>query len=782
MKMLKRKAIAASLLALSLSSGTSHAVLERVGPPDNSPPIGGFPAWYQDTTGLALEFCSPINAAEVAGGWCLLLPGDVPNPPEAFPTSFFDEHFWFAADASMTPATGGRALLVLAVEAAFSADVVPGGQIAFSRIRMVLNPVPVTGSYRFIHPYGEQVIEATAGDRIFFTDDVGINCPPGQFDCATQGALGPFLLPANAPGGPELPPVSGPVPGKLYIADPARVGPVTGSPLTSFTDSSGAVRNHNIYRIEGPAGSGLGIDPVSGASVDYLETTDFSLMGRIFSGTLPGRVTVERATYERDPATGNKLDVFASAVGTSQGRVPAQPRPPTVVPQLSFFDAACAGTVDPVTGEVLPPFGAPAAATETQMLAASAGTYWGQIAPATIPAAVCVKDLTARDITGNIVPVYHPYQVADDVFITSALFDRAAGTLTVNAESTDKVVPPTLTLTYGTFSGVMTAGTLTVPNLLSPPSRVRVRSSAFGTSEEHVRTTLATATPVGQTLAVNDTFSLLEDAPLTSFNVLANDTGAAGGTVALTGLPRLGTAVVNLDGTIGYTPNPNASGTDQVSYTVTVAGRVSNVAVATITITPVNDPPTAVNDSATAIANVTQAINVIANDTDPDGAANIVGATNVSQPVGVPATPGAIAPTGATVTVAGGVVSFRSPVAGRFTFTYNAIDTAGAISATPATVTVQVAAAETVSITRSEYVSSKGRLRAEGLIGPAAGQTVTVEFLSSTGGVLGLAGTATPDAVGNWAVDAVVARPAAASRLRATSSNGATTVTTLTLK
>lgn len=769
MNKLKHTAIAAGLLALALASGPSQAVLERVGPPDNSPAIGGYPAWYQDTTGLALEFCNPMNLAEVEGGWCLLLPGDVPTVPEVFPTAFFDEHFWFAGDASMTPASGGKALLGVALEAAFAADVVPGGQIAFTRVRLVLNPVPVTGNYRFIHPYGEKTIRAVAGDKIFFTDDVGINCAPGQFDCAMQGQVGPFLLPSDAPGGAELPPVAGPVPGKLYIADPARVGPVTGSPLPAFTDSAGQLRNHNIFRIEGPAGSGLGVDPGSGARVDFIETTDFALMGRVFAGPLPGRVAVERASYERD-ATATKLDVFASAAGTSQGRLPAQQRPATVVPQLSFYDAACGGTVDLVTGEVKPPYLAPAAATETQMIAMSPGLYWAQTTPAVLPATVCVKDLTARDVTGNVVPVYQPQRVSDQVTITAAEFNRVDSTLTVSAESSDKLTPPALTLAYGTYRGDMTGGSIVVPNVTAPPSLVRVLSSGFGADDHLVRTFFAGGAPVGVPVAVNDTFSLNEDSLLASFDVLANDTGAAGGTVALDALPRFGMAAVNPDGTIGYTPNLNANGTDQFTYTVTVAGQVSNTGTATITITPVNDPPTAVNDSVSGVANTPLAINVIGNDTDPDGAADIVAATNVTPP------------TGATVTVSGGVVTFTTAAGGTYSFTYYALDSAGATSANPATVTVQVAAAETLTIGRAEYIRGKGRLRAQGTISPIAGQTIAVEFLSASGAVLGFAGTGTTDVTGNWSVDVAVPLPTGATQIRATSSNGTSRVATLSLK
>jgi len=76
----------------------AHAALTRMGPVSNAPSIGGFPTWYQDSTGLTLEFCDPLTQSEVDGGWCLILPGDVKSVPESFPTSFFDEHFYFAAD------------------------------------------------------------------------------------------------------------------------------------------------------------------------------------------------------------------------------------------------------------------------------------------------------------------------------------------------------------------------------------------------------------------------------------------------------------------------------------------------------------------------------------------------------------------------------------------------------------------------------------------------------------------------------------------------------------
>lgn len=785
-------ALKKTALALALAFGTAgaaHAVLERAGPTSLSPQVGGYPEWYQDTTGLALEFCSP-NAAELAGGWCLLLPGDAPAVPEVFPSAFGDEHFYWAATASAPAAAGTRALLVLAQEAAFAAGGArPGDQIVFARIRMVLNPVPVGGRYRIIHPFGEDFIDAPAGGKIFYTEDIGIGSP-GDFTGALSSRLGPFLLPSSVPGGAEMPPLTAgnpapdtdpahfggafaPTPypgtGKAYIADPARIGPVTGSALPDFVDSTGALRNHNIFRIEGPAGSALGVDPATGASVDYVETTDFSLMGRVFTNQLPSRIVVERASYERD-ALGQKLDVFATAAATAQSRLPAQPRPAAVAPQLTFYDAPCAGTIDPATGEIKPPFSAPAGANEFQMFSIPPGLHHGQATPPAIPATVCVKDSAARDANGNIVPVFVPQPVSDLVNISQASFDGATGTLTVSAASSDAVSPPTLRLTFGNFQGELVNGSIVVPNLIAAPSSVRVHSSALGAEQRLVATAAAAVTPPSLPVAVNDAYSMFEDGGAQVLAVLGNDSNAAGGAVALTSAPRLGSAVVNADGTVTYTPNLNANGTDQFTYTVTLGAQTSNTATATIDIAPVNDPPLAVNDATNAIAGIAKTINLLANDSDPDGAADLAAAVGIVPPAGV------------TMSVTGGTVNFLAAAAGTYSFTYQAQDVAGALSANAATVTVQVAAAETVSIAKNEYVRSKSFLKAAGTVSPAAGQTVRIDFVDAAGNVVGFVGTYPTDAAGAWQVATTAPLPAGASAMRVTTSNGAVRASALVFK
>ena len=490
MKVYKLTTIAFSMAA-ALLAPAAHAVLERTGPIDTA---NGFPRWYMDTTGLNFELCLPLNAEELRLGHCLLLPGDAPATPEVFPGLFADEHFWWQAGAEMTTAAGGRARLVLGLEAAFSADVAPGNQIAFSRIRVLLRPVPVTGTYRFIHPYGIETAFGTAGDRIFFTDDVGIGAP-GDFTGATKGRLGPFLLPSQTPGAAEIAPVSGPVSGKLYIADPARIGPVTGSPLPDFLGSDGRMHNHNTFRIEGPPGSNLG-----GSGVDFIETTGFSLVGRIHTGQVPSLVVPERATYARNGGD-QKVDVFATAYRTAASRLPGSPRPAGFAPVTSFFNAPCGTTLD-AAGQLLG-YTAPASNAVESPMSAQRNSRWGQSRIASnvaLPDSVCLKDNSGVNINGQPTPAYHPIPLNDTVKVTDVLFDPANSTLTVKATSSDQVAPPTLTV--ADFNIPLNFGVANISGVTAPPAKLRVLSSIGGVGESsdvptgNAGTALITQAPV----------------------------------------------------------------------------------------------------------------------------------------------------------------------------------------------------------------------------------------------------------------------------------------------
>jgi hypothetical protein len=791
----------------------AQAALRRVGP---VVPTNGYPAWYQDQSGLTMDFCSPTNALELNGGWCLILPPA--TAPEVFPTSFFNEHFYWAASSTI-PAGASRAtavgLLTLSVEAAFaSGPVTPGDQITFGRLRIVIPTLPVSGTYTIYHPFGAWVFPGlVAGDRFFYTDDVGFNCAQGQFDCALATSIGPYLLPSTTPGGAELPPIpvltaaqdpfyaamiaagtTTPYPGSTatatpkYIADPARAGPVTGSPLPGFTPASGGLlRNHNIFLIE--------VTDATGRTTLLGENANFSLQGRIFEGAIPGQVTVDRASYTAAVGAAPKLDVFATATAGIQARVPPAPAATllSLVPTLEFWDNPC--TLDPIT---LLPIGPPPIGAPHQIFAdAARNKYWGQSPPPVVPPSVCVAQTNAPAAAGGTTSVYYSKSVEDEVTVGQGLYDPAATSLSVNAASSDLVTLPALSLVdYGPLVNGAYAGTL-----LPPPATLHVLSSAGGVAAYQTNTSLGVAALSPVPVAVNDTITMFEDcsalpsaapcATPVTIHALANDTlggvtGIAFGpgvTVTLVSAPQLGTATVNADGTISYAPNLNASGTDGFSYTVAVtdaSGVVSrsNLAGITVHITPVNDLPVAVNDTASTVQNLLLSVNVLANDTDPDGAADVVGVTNLTQPT----------PAGATAQIVGNIVVFQAAAPGTYTFTYQAVDAAGAVSLTPATVTVTVVATETLTVTGpAVFRTASSRWIISGTDLPPANQVLTIQYYDGPN-VGYLLGHVSVDALGNWLFDArgvtglLNPTTAQATKIIVFSSLGATAIAPISLK
>ena len=137
-------------------------------------------------------------------------------------------------------------------------------------------------------------------------------------------------------------------------------------------------------------------------------------------------------------------------------------------------------------------------------------------------------------------------------------------------------------------------------------------------------------------VAVNDSATVTEDSGANAVGVLGNDTDIDGGpkSVASVTQPTNGTVAITGGGTgLTYTPNANycnsPPGTTADTFTYTLNG--GSIATVSMTVTCVDDPPVAVNDSATVGQNTSaNAIDVLANDTDIDGGPKSVG--SVTQP------------------------------------------------------------------------------------------------------------------------------------------------------
>jgi large repetitive protein len=137
----------------------------------------------------------------------------------------------------------------------------------------------------------------------------------------------------------------------------------------------------------------------------------------------------------------------------------------------------------------------------------------------------------------------------------------------------------------------------------------------------------STATITVQVDAVNDapvanpsTATTNEDTPVT-VPVLSNDSDVDGDPLTVTAASAAnGTVVINNDGTVTYTPNPNFNGTDTITYTISDGQGGFSTSTVTVTVAPVNDAPTATpiapqsNNDADTVS-----VSVAANFSDVDG-------------------------------------------------------------------------------------------------------------------------------------------------------------------
>ena len=192
-------------------------------------------------------------------------------------------------------------------------------------------------------------------------------------------------------------------------------------------------------------------------------------------------------------------------------------------------------------------------------------------------------------------------------------YDSTVGTLSVEglAGADDFTVAPSASTTYFLDGGDPTGATgdsLTY-NAPAGTNTTQTGTPAAGslTSTGYQTVSYANfeALAVGDTPVANDDMVTTdEDTPVT-IAVLGNDTNLTNAPLTVTIVTQSpnGTAVVNPDNTITFTPDANFNGSASFTYTVADGdGGVSNTATVTVTVNPVNDQPTAVMLSNSSVA------------------------------------------------------------------------------------------------------------------------------------------------------------------------------------
>jgi hypothetical protein len=347
-----------------------------------------------------------------------------------------------------------------------------------------------------------------------------------------------------------------------------------------------------------------------------------------------------------------------------------------------------------------------------------------------LPAEITVTnsaDVPASFLTANVV---------DEVSISLAEYDAVNKTLSVHADSGEKLHPATLTVDdYGT----LTDGKLIVANVVVPPPVVTVKSSAGGQETKAVAVVSGEVGPAPEDRphAENDYASTSADTAVI-INVLANDS-AATLTPRLLGSPQHGTAIVNADNTFTYTPTFAFAGQDTFTYVASDANGVdTNIGTVTVDVTFTNHPPAANADVVNTPVDRSVTFNVTDNDRDPDPNTAIV-----------PGTVQIVSVSGGTAVANGdGTITYTPVIEGTFTVQYTVADDQGAVSA-PGTLTVTVFSPDLARIVSGRFRTSRGDWDIRGTTSvPGPGNQVTIHLGPTLDGpVIAIVDS---DVTGNW--------------------------------
>ncbi|MDG1290399.1 MAG: Ig-like domain-containing protein [Lentibacter sp.] len=299
----------------------------------------------------------------------------------------------------------------------------------------------------------------------------------------------------------------------------------------------------------------------------------------------------------------------------------------------------------------------------------------------------CVQNVTFRlnDIDGGGNDI-DPTSLLHEDIVTIRAYGPDGNELPVTFTTGSNVTATGNTLSDGdTNFGYEDAKASTLVSVAGPVTRIEIEYANGNVGEQTVMVSdlhFSTCPADG-----NDAPVLVDDSALTDedtavvVDVLGNDSDPEGDplTVTDTTAPANSSVMINADGTVTYTPNTGFIGTDSFEYTVTDGqGNLSTVTVTVTVADPADNlPAMLVDDAAETDEDTAVVIDVLGNDSDPEGDALTV--TDTTEPAN-----------GSVVINADGTVTYTPDAGftGEDTFEYSVEDEGGNISTATVTVTV----------------------------------------------------------------------------------------------
>ena len=227
---------------------------------------------------------------------------------------------------------------------------------------------------------------------------------------------------------------------------------------------------------------------------------------------------------------------------------------------------------------------------------------------------------------------------------------------------------------HGVLTGTGANRTYTPAANYNGPDSFTFRAND-GVNDSNIATVSVTVTSVNDApVAVGASRTLAEDA-FEAVTLAASDVDGDALTYTIVDAPLHG--VLSGSGAERtYTPVANYNGPDSFTFRASDGALDSNVATVSLTVTPVNDAPNAVNDAATVAEDGSQSVDVRANDSDVDG--NPIAVTLVGPPIH-----------GTAVLQGGNVLYTPDPdYNGSDSFAYTISDGAGGTASAVVTMTV----------------------------------------------------------------------------------------------